>query len=270
MKNLFAAFIPMAVPNGLFLTAYDLLRRWKGTAGRTARFRNTFTEQEAKQHYLHNRTILHKEKLLLPDNAYIEKQSAFQAVLFGRFRGENGLQNLAYSGCEVIAMYNVYVALGLAANADLLAELIWYFERDGIVANGRYGVSPKALRRYLSKVGFTYRYTTEFMSLTLQDYERHSAVYVATVYNDSKDIRAQIHTVCISKETDGCFYIHNGGKRGCSYPSLEEAIYHISQNVKPIQLIGIWKTGEVIRGIREIIYGSGQKQCPGTFSSNEF
>ena len=67
------------------------------------------------------------------------------------------------------------------------------------------------------------------------------------MYNNAKDITAQIHTVCITKEDNG-YILHNAycmdqnGAYAASIPyaTLKEAIAHISkQEVKMIYLIGI-------------------------------
>ena len=77
--------------------------------------------------------------------------------------------------------------------------------------------------------------------------EQYDTVIV-TAYNDVNDITKQVHTVSITKETDGTYSVHNVGKKTTQgiyvskkgYSTLQEAIENIS-NQRPcaINVIGI-------------------------------
>ena len=64
-----------------------------------------------------------------------------------------GKSNLAISGCEVIAVYNLLQSYSGRDFAVSLPTLIEIFEKDGILRAGHFGVSPKAIAEYLKGIG---------------------------------------------------------------------------------------------------------------------
>ncbi len=83
---------------------------------------------------------------------------------------------------------------------------------------------------------------------TVKEIARRNKVMIATAYNDKNDIMAQIHTVCITKNREGKFVLHNAYHRNdkgrfCEsrpYDTLQEAVRHLSRREpKLIYLIGI-------------------------------
>ena len=148
-------------------------------------------------------------------DGFIEDQHAMKQLRFGK-------TDMAYAGCEVIAVYNALLSLGRSAD---LCELISIFEKRGSVLEGRFGTSPYALYRYLVKTGleaaFSFR-RKEFEKLAAE-----SRVFMITYYNDAKDIMQQIHTICVTKDDHAFMHPHNAyctGKDLCTVDGLEKSL----------------------------------------------
>ncbi|MCR5651626.1 MAG: hypothetical protein K6F86_10635 [Lachnospiraceae bacterium] len=148
-------------------------------------------------------------------DGFIENQHAMKDLMFGK-------TDMAYAGCEIIAVYNALLSLGFPKD---LPELISTFEKKGSVLGGRFGTSPYALYRYLSKV-----FDNVSFSFKRRDFEKlaqDSRVFIITYYNDAKDIMQQIHTVCVTKDKDEGMHPHNAYCREtgiCSVERLEQAL----------------------------------------------
>ena len=142
-------------------------------------------------------------------DGFIESQSELKDMRFGS-------TDMAYAGCEIIAVYNLLKAAGI--NKELSA-LIYRFERRGAVLNGRFGTSPYALYRYLKKEGLD-----AVRSIRRKDFDKiasECSSFIITMYNDSKNIFEQVHTVCVTKDEEGKLVMHNCGRRDVHYESLE-------------------------------------------------
>ena len=198
-----------------------------------------------KKNHDHNAIWLKEAKwdsLTVP-SVYIENQNEWGEVLFGwGFH-----HNMKYSGCEIIATFNALKALGKAVSPDFMAELIGEYEKHGAALWGEFGVSPLAICAYLKRQGFSVVTTKKDDDKSLNMADSRCRVFIVTVYNDAKDITAQIHTICITKEENG-YVLHNAYRRNqkgiyaasTSYATLKEAIADISEReVKMIHLIGI-------------------------------
>ena len=173
----------------------------------------------------------------------IENQAQWEDIRFGAGRHHS----MCYSGCEIIAVFNARKRLYGSMTPEDLAELIHRFEKKGAALRGEFGTSPLALARYLKRSGMEVR-TSYGKQRSVEDIERESTVMIATVYNDGNDITKQIHTVCITRDVNGGYILHNAyckdtsGRytESISYPTLREAITHISgYGAKLIYLIGI-------------------------------
>ena len=146
-------------------------------------------------------------------NGLIERQAAFTDMSLGK-------STLDYSGCEVIAVYNLLASYAGGEFKVSLPELIETFEKDGILHAGRFGVSPRSIRDYLRDKGLEVNYTEEEGDFdVLGIFCDH---FILTVMNDRDDIFRQIHTFYISKEGDR-FTAHNAGMR-MRYYSISEII----------------------------------------------
>ena len=197
-----------------------------------------------KKNHDHNTICLKDTKwdFLSMPSAYIENQNEWEEILYGW----GSHHNMKYSGCEIIATFNALKALEKAYSPDFMAELIGEYEKHGTALLGEFGVSPSAICAYLKKQGFSV-VTAKKDDRSLDMADSRCQIFIATVYNDAKDITAQIHTVCITKE-ENKYILHNAYRKNqdgiyvasIPYATLKEAIAHISeQEVKMICLIGI-------------------------------
>ena len=233
IKQFIVSFIPMHVGNSVVLKVYHLLALIP------------VPQKIRKKNHDHNTICLKDAKwdCLTVPSTYIENQNEWGEILYGW--GPH--HNMRYSGCEIIATFNVLKALGKADSPDFMAELIGEYEKYGAALWGEFGVSPLAICAYLQSHGFAVVTVKKDDDKSLDMADSRCRVFIATVYNDAKDIAAQIHTVCITKEDNG-YILHNAYRRdqkgtyaaSIPYATLKEAIAHISgQEVKMIYLIGI-------------------------------
>ena len=130
-------------------------------------------------------------------DGFIENQHAMKQLCFGK-------TDMAYAGCEIIAVYNALLSLDCRKD---LCELISIFEKRGSVFGGRFGTSPYALYRYLMKTGMNVSFS--FRRKDFQKLAEESRVFIITYYNDAKDIMQQIHTICVTKDQNSVMYPHN-------------------------------------------------------------
>ena len=208
--NFIFSFIPKRISNGTIVAVYELLRHiQKLIPGR--RQEHLAINQQAISHHLH---VIEK------NNGYVEDQNAYIDMPYGK-------STMQFSGCEIFAVYNAMRSLLQHPVMDL-PELIFYFEKDGMALNGKFGTSPKA--------AFTAKEA---------DFAAFAAKYpglIFTMYNDRNDIRKEIHTIHISKK-GSMFTAHNvycNGKVVGPFTSFDELIQNINGGkAKGISLIGI-------------------------------
>lgn len=160
----------------------------------------------------------------------LEKQNSYGDISYGR-------SDMAYAGCEIIAVYNALISLGRRAD---LQELIRDFEQDGMVLSGRFGTAPLAIRDHLMKKGLKVR-----TSLDPKEYDELAAdsdVSILTLYNDGRSIFQKIHTICITHGSRG-YTAHNTYGDGVligPYPTVSELISRINcGHAKGIVMFGI-------------------------------
>ena len=233
IKQFLVSFIPRHVGNNVVLTVYHLLALIP------------VPQKIRKKNHNHNAIWLKDAKwdFLTVPSAYIENQNEWGEILYGR----GSHHNMKYSGCEIIATFNALKALGKADSPDFMAELISEYERHGAALWGEFGVSPLAICAHLKRQGLSVVTAKKDDDKSLDMADSRCRVFIVTVYNDAKDITAQIHTVCITKEENG-YILHNTYRKNqkgvyaasIAYATLKGAISHISgQEVKMIYLIGI-------------------------------
>ena len=227
------ALIQQNVDNATFLSVYDALTKL-----------SDIPESEIKQNAIDNAKILSGNNTPLSASDYIENQSQWGNVKFG----EDSKTNIARSGCGIIATYNALYALGESSSSQTMVDLISYYERDGAVLGGAWGVSPDAIEDYFIGQGYRVTSTNENGPITINMIGKHYETVIVTAYNDENDITQQVHTVSITKETNGTYTVHNAFQKDASgiyvsksgYLTLQEAIDNMS-NKQPlaINVIGI-------------------------------
>lgn len=183
-------------------------------------------------------------------DGFIENQASLWKMRFG-------VCSTAYSGCEVIAAYNVLNELYGGTKRISLPKLIMYFELNGMTMRGRFGTSPHALKEYFICRGFRTWATTD--TNEFDEYGSRFTAFILILYNDRHDISKGVHTMAITKEichqpgsdtTIGAalpekecgayFTMHNahGGKQ-TSCTSIGECAMKYSAQARMIMLIGI-------------------------------
>lgn len=228
-----ASFIPRHISNKTVVRLYHMLS-WI----RVPRFIR-------ERNYIHNLEYLKKtdEEIWRKPSACIEDQVQWGDIWFGAGRHHN----MCYSGCEIIAVFNAQKKLNGSGTLQEMADLIRRFESKGAALWGEFGTSPKALAQYFKRCGLQVLISYGDQG-SMEAIERESFVMIATVYNDGNDITKQIHTVCITRDLNGGYILHNAyciDKRGAytesiSYRTLDDAVKHVSRyESKLIYLIGI-------------------------------
>ncbi len=163
-------------------------------------------------------------------NLLLESQNSYGSIAYGR-------SDMAYAGCEVIAVYNALISMGMRAD---LKDLIQDFEKDGMVLSGRFGTAPYAIRDHLKIKGL--KVDTEFDPDRYDETAAASDVSILILYNDRRNIFKKVHTVCVTRDHKG-YSVHNlygdGRIRG-PYKSITELIAQINEGyAKGIVLFGI-------------------------------
>lgn len=158
----------------------------------------------------------HREKVTA-DGGFIENQNEFTDMYYGS-------ASVRFSGCEVIAVYNVMRAL--TGKEPSLPKLIAAFEKNGMIFYGSLGTDPGEMKYFLKKQGFhveEYTNDADYPRLFQEnkgDGERgfgsvqrlipENEAFVLTFYNDRKDILQGLHTAAVTSNGRG-LYLHNDG-----------------------------------------------------------
>ena len=206
--------------NDLFLDLMELLR---------ISFRKKFPdhlEKNRKAFPNHLRTI----KL---NKGFIEDQHNYKDMFYG-------LSPFSSNGCELIAIYNALYDMTKKEDIDL-PLIINIHEKSGMVLNGLFGTSPKAIEEYFKKNG--YKTMSSSKKANYENIAKSTDVLILTIYNNIDDITDQVHTICITKN-QGKYYVHNNGSRsaGVAYNSITDVLAKINGGrAKDIFLIGINK-----------------------------
>ena len=226
-------FIPQKVPNEVVIKIIDIFAD-----------RYPVSEEIIHENAKNN---LGNMKELYRAGKYIENQEDWGKVKYGN-------SDMAFSGCEIIAVINARHSMGDDMSKKEVVELISYFEEKGPFFQGILGTSPMALVDYLKEnTDYNIECTATTDYSEIEKIGKRSDTIIATVYNEKDDLWHQIHTINIEKTTDEegkeVYYNHNAGwkdktgKRIKSdmYNSLEEAIkdVHRTNNSASIMVIGI-------------------------------
>ena len=196
--------IPGKLKNKTIVGAIDRLRKIEKLIKRN------FTQNDISNVQAYRKRMAEKPGFR---TALIERQADFTDMSLGK-------STLDYSGCEVIAVYNLLLKYRGGDLKVELPDLIEIFERDGILHAGRFGVSMKSIKKYLEEIGIEVNYTTDEEDFDLLGH--FCDHFILTVMNDREDIFRQIHTFYISKDGERLI-AHNAGLR-MRYYSISEII----------------------------------------------
>ncbi|MBR6955826.1 MAG: hypothetical protein IKH72_02430 [Firmicutes bacterium] len=196
--------IPGKLKNKTIVGAIDRLRKIEKLIKRN------FTQNDISNVQAYRKRMAEKPGFR---TALIERQADFTDMSLGK-------STLDYSGCEVIAVYNLLLKYGGGDLKAELPDLIEIFEKDGILHAGRFGVSMKSIKKYLGEIGIEVNYTTDEEDFDLLGH--FCDHFILTVMNDREDIFRQIHTFYISKDGERLI-AHNAGLR-MRYYSISEII----------------------------------------------
>lgn len=226
---MFGSFIPNHISNHTVAGFLDILRRIQ----RRFHIGRRFCRKHAGSNEIAVDRLLGKSGE--PEGrkhqpGFLEKQNNYASIAYGR-------SDMAYAGCEIIAVYNALIKLDLTAD---LRELIEGFEQDGMVLSGRFGTAPYAIRDYLKARGLGVE--TVFDPDGYDGLARRSGVSILMLYNDRRNIFQKIHTVCITKDKDG-FTAHNmygDGRTIGPYADITGLIGDVNEgHAKGIVMFGI-------------------------------
>lgn len=168
----------------------------------------------------------------MTESMYIEQQSGLTGLQYGT---ANGFEEWLFFGdeemtaakntCEVIAVYNALSYLEDGNPQVDFPDLLRDFSNDGIVLNGVWGTSPTSLQEYIDDLGYDTKmfYDDDINESTLNTTEKRYDTYILTAYNEAGDITKGVHTVSITCEEDGKYYIRNNGD-ATPYASLYDAV----------------------------------------------
>ena len=217
--------IPGKLKNKTLVGAIDRLRKIEKLIKRN------FTQNDISNVQAYRKRIAEKPEFR---TALIERQADFTDMSLGK-------STLDYSGCEVIAVYNLLLKYSGGDFKVELPDLIEIFEKDGILHAGRFGVSPRSIKDYLNGIGLKVNFTTDEKDFDLLGH--FCDHFILTVMNDRDDIFKQIHTFYISKDGERLI-AHNAGLR-MRYYSISEIIGALpGGKARGISLIGIKETEE--------------------------
>ncbi len=219
------AKIPGKLKNKTIVGAIDRLRKIEKLIKRN------FTQNDISNVQAYRKRIAEKPEFR---TALIERQADFTDMSLGK-------STLDYSGCEVIAVYNLLLKYSGGDFKVELPDLIEIFEKDGILHAGRFGVSMKSIKKYLGEIGIEVNYTTDEGDFDLLGH--FCDHFILTVMNDRDDIFKQIHTFYISKDGERLI-AHNAGLR-MRYYSISEIIGALNGGkARGICLIGVKERSE--------------------------
>ncbi len=161
-------------------------------------------------------------------DGFIEDQAKYTDMRYGT-------QTVQYSGCQVIAVFNLLRAIG---RSTPFTELLRIFEADGVIFGGEFGTAPKAAAEFLRKNGLIVE--TSFKEAEFPEIAEKSRAMILTAYNDGQDIMKMAHTICVTKEKDG-YRPHNSARSGITYANIIDLIREIDGGTrgKGIFLIGV-------------------------------
>ena len=155
-----------------------------------------------------------------PGLKYIEIQNKLTDIKYGqetpwltkKISGGTPI-NAAFNSCEVIALFNALIALGIEKNTDSFPELLSLFERKGAVLRGYFGTAPKAIKKYLKSHNILIKKIAP-----LSENFGKTKVQIL-IYQNGAKITSGVHTICIVSENGKPRFL-NGKPNEDSVPLL--------------------------------------------------
>lgn len=192
MKSFLRGVIPNYVSNTFTVFGYGLLS-----------YVSKVDKNLVKEHATANITSLKENNAFFVPGAFVENQSCWKKVFFGK----NTV--VSQAGCAALATYNALVALKKKPDENTMIQILEKMERKGIAVGGNYGVCPGAIKRYFKENGYK---TTEYagsLAEKINAIGENCDTLIVSIYNDGRDISAGLHFVCVSKKEDGTYASHN-------------------------------------------------------------
>ncbi|MCR5799013.1 MAG: hypothetical protein K6G69_02965 [Lachnospiraceae bacterium] len=183
-------------------------------------------KKRRREHRENNLAVLTGADSPMKDG-FIENQHSWDRVLLGK-------TTMAEAGCEIMAVYNALLALGLGKGPELISELIERFEKHGAALHGRIGTSPLELRSYLKKRGIKTKWSHD-----ADRTDPETKVAIVMLYNNRDDLFDMIHTITYTKDETAGFVPHNTWHNKPGYPTLKEAIEGSGLKTKVICIMEI-------------------------------
>lgn len=149
-----------------------------------------------------------------------------------------------FNTCEVIAVTNALINIGVEHNLLVFPQILAYFEKKGAVLSGYFGTAPKSIVRYMRNRGLKCQNITR--EVLASDGSRNRlmvrtasrTVYIMICQN-TKTLFDGVHTMCIIDIGRG-FQILNDYEGNRCYASLKDAVTSYNNgNSKLLALYGI-------------------------------
>lgn len=151
---------------------------------------------------------------------YIEKQSELSNLFYGQECSRYSLKiangtplTAAFNACEIIAIQNALIALGIEHSLQNFPDKISHFEKKGNVLKGYFGTAPRAVKKYLKERQVT------IQTLVASKENIGSTPVQILFFQNGRKITSGIHTICITN-TNGITTYLNGKPNEESVPLL--------------------------------------------------
>lgn len=151
---------------------------------------------------------------------YIENQPQLTDIKYGQETSfftkkiSGGLPlSASFNSCEIIAVQNALIALGVYKNPQIFPYLIASFEKKGAVLKGYFGTAPRCIIKFLKNN----KIEIKKLKPDVPNFGK-TPVQILMYQNDSK-ITSGIHTICILSD-NGQPHFLNGKPEKNSIPIL--------------------------------------------------
>ena len=137
-----------------------------------------------------------------------------------------GKSTVGYAGCEIIAVYNTKLLLGIEYVS--MADTIKTFEEQHALAiqdiqNGEWGGNPYSISEILAHEGIKYKEIKGFYGV------KEPGIYIVSFWN-SMEPTSGLHTIAIEVYNDGTAkYYNNGGENKFNEQEIFIAGYKVSR-----------------------------------------